>query len=146
MKSALLVPSCGHRVPNYRDVLRVTCEAKHLMGGSGGSIGHWLWVGEATAVYRRSRTLSRCSASPSFPHLIGRLPQLRDDLMACVCVFSCLSQPLAGTSVTSWPGALLRAEAETNTFWWGGGSGDGLGQRSKHSDVSMAYDNGGFWF
>lgn len=53
---------------------------------------------------------------PPSPHLIGRLPQLRDDLMACVCVFSCLSQPLAGTSVTSWPGALLRAEAETNTF------------------------------
>lgn len=39
---------------------------------------------------------------PHLPSLIGRWPQMRDDLMACVCVFSCFSQPLAGTFLTSW--------------------------------------------
>lgn len=74
---------------------------------------HCLWEGATTAVHR----CPACSQDvPHLPPLIGRWPQMRDDLMACVCVFSCLSQPLAGTSVATWPGALLRAEAESNTF------------------------------
>lgn len=83
------------------------------MGGCGRSMVHCLWEGATTAVHR----CPACSQDvPHLPPLIGRWPQMRDDLMACVCVFSCLSQPLAGTSVATWPGALLRAEAESNTF------------------------------
>ncbi|KAK9526708.1 hypothetical protein VZT92_015393 [Zoarces viviparus] len=42
---------------------RLTGEAKHLMGGGGGSAGRCMWIGEATAVHRCSRVLSRCSTS-----------------------------------------------------------------------------------
>ena len=86
------------------------------MGGGDGSMGRCWWAGEATAVHRCSPCYQDV---PHLPPLIGRWPQMRDDSMACVCVFSCLSQPLAGTSVTSWPGALLRAEAESNTLMGG---------------------------
>lgn len=64
MKAALLFWSCWHGVPNYGDAACLTSEAKHLMGGGGGSMGRCLWVGEATAVHRCSRVLSRCSTSP----------------------------------------------------------------------------------
>lgn len=64
MKALLLFWSCWHGVPNYEDGACLTSEAKHLMGDGGRRMGHCLWVGEATAVHRCSRVLSRCSTSP----------------------------------------------------------------------------------
>jgi len=64
MKAALLLSSCWHGLPNYRDVPCVTSEAKHLMEKGGRSTGRCMGVGEATAVHRCSCVLSRCSASP----------------------------------------------------------------------------------
>lgn len=113
MKAVLLFWSRWHGVPNYGDAACLTSEAKHPMGGGGGRTGSRSWVGEATAVHRCSCVLSRCSTSPPSNWQMALDVRWFNGPRV---FFSCLSQPLAGTSVMSWPGTPLRAEAESDTF------------------------------
>lgn len=86
MKAARLFWSCWHEA------------AQLLRRGPSNQWGQNTWwekvAGAQDAVCGKPR-LPQCTAAPAcsqdvphLPPLIGRWPQMRDDLMACVCVFS----------------------------------------------------------